>query len=138
MSVSPLFFDSFSFTHLGIKVDLKFSCNLTVIADSSASGKTFLWGMLAEESLFDSRIVAYNYTSRSSDILEKLKGCSGKLVVIDNADILLDNNTRIYIATDNRNQYLIMCRNPKYLFLAKESLVKVDFSDNTLYLKKIF
>ena len=45
-----------------------------------------------------------------------------KLVVIDNADILLGDNTRKYISTDGNNQYLMMGRNPENLFAAKENL----------------
>lgn len=49
----------------------------------------------------------------------------GKLIVIDNADILLDDDTRKYISLDDKNQYLIIGRNPKNLFATKENLFEL-------------
>lgn len=49
----------------------------------------------------------------------------GKLIVIDNADILLDNDTRKYISLDDKNQYLIIGRNPKNLFATKKNLFEL-------------
>ena len=40
-----------------------------------------------------------------------------KLFVIDNADILLDDKMRQYIAFDAQNQYVIIGRNPTGLML---------------------
>lgn len=45
--------------------------------------------------------------------------------MIDNADILLDDDTRKYIALDDKNQYLIIGRNPKNLFVTKENLFEL-------------
>lgn len=47
------------------------------------------------------------------------------MIVIDNADILLDDDTRKYIALDDKNQYLIIGRNPKNLFITKENLFEL-------------
>ena len=47
------------------------------------------------------------------------------MVVIDNADILLNDDTRKYILLDNKNQYLIIGRNPKNLFATKENLFEL-------------
>ena len=41
----------------------------------------------------------------------------GKLIIIDNADILLDDAMRSYIALDGNNQYIIIGRNPTGLLL---------------------
>lgn len=40
--------------------------------------------------------------------------------MIDNADILLDDDTRKYLALDDKNQYFIIGRNPKNLLLRKK------------------
>ena len=50
---------------------------------------------------------------------------NGKLIVIDNADVLLNNDMRKYIALDDKNQYLIIGRNPKNLFTTKENLFEL-------------
>jgi hypothetical protein len=41
--------------------------------------------------------------------------------VIDNADVILSDDVRKYIALDDKNQYLIIGRNPKNLFATKEN-----------------
>lgn len=48
-----------------------------------------------------------------------------KLIVNDNADILLDDDTRKYISLDEKNQYLIIGRNPRNLFATKEKLFEL-------------
>ena len=50
---------------------------------------------------------------------------TGKLIVIDNADILLDDDTRKYISLDDKNQYLIIGRNPKNLFTTSDNLFEL-------------
>ena len=62
------------------------------------------------------------YGNRQKDIRELISKVDGKLIVIDNADILLDDDTRKYISLDDKNQYLIIGRNPKNLFATKEDL----------------
>ena len=66
-----------------------------------------------------------NYLDYQRDILEILKRISGKLIVIGNADILLNDETRKYISLDGQNQYLIIGRNPKNLFATKENLFEL-------------
>ena len=56
------------------------------------------------------------------DILNIIKEAKGKLIVIDNADVLLNDETRKYISLDGENHYLIIGRNPKNLFTTKENL----------------
>ena len=58
-------------------------------------------------------------------IKEIIRQTEGKLVVIDNADILLDDDTRKHISLDDKNQYLIIGRNPKNLFATKENLFEL-------------
>ena len=50
----------------------------------------------------------------------------GKLIVIDNADVLLSDELRKQISLDDRNQYLIIGRNPKNLFATKENLFELE------------
>lgn len=42
--------------------------------------------------------------------------------MIDNADILLDDDTRKYISLDDKNQYLIIRRNSKNLLTTINNL----------------
>ena len=70
-------------------------------------------------------ILCLNYLDYQKNIKEILCQEKGKLIVIDNADILLDDDTRKYISLDDKNQYLIIGRNPKNLFATKENLFEL-------------
>ena len=65
-------------------------------------------------------IVCINYQDYQKDIKKLVSSESGKLIVIDNADILLDDDTRKYISTD-----LIIGRNPKNLFTTSDNLFEL-------------
>ena len=71
------------------------------------------------------KIVCLNYQDYQKDIKEIISQQSGKLIVIDNADILLDDDTRKYISVDDKNQYLIIGRNPKNLFTTSDNLFEL-------------
>ena len=73
----------------------------------------------------NSNIVCINYQDYKKDIKKIIAAETGKLIVIDNADILLDDYTRKYISMDDKNQYLIMGRNPKNLFATSDNLFEL-------------
>lgn len=73
----------------------------------------------------NSNIVCINYQDYKKDIKKIIAAETGKLIVIDNADILLDDDTRKYILMDDKNQYLIMGRNPKNLFATSDNLFEL-------------
>lgn len=73
----------------------------------------------------DSRILCLNYLDYQKDIMTIVSNTQGKLIVIDNADILLSDDIRKYISLDDKNQYLIIGRNPKNLFATKENLFEL-------------
>lgn len=71
-----------------------------------------------------------------------IKNLKDKLFVIDNADILLDDKMRQYIAFDAQNQYVIIGRNPTGLMLELDEIYELS-SENIngrtlLSLKKSF
>ena len=73
----------------------------------------------------NSDIICLNYLDYQKDIDAMIKSAERKLIVIDNADVLLDDDIRKYIAVDDKNQYLIIGRNPKNLFATKENLFEL-------------
>ena len=73
----------------------------------------------------NSKILCLDNYDYQKDIKEIISQTEGELVVIDNADILLNDDTRKYISLDNKNQYLIIGRNPKNLFATKENLFEL-------------
>ncbi len=66
-----------------------------------------------------------NYLDYQKDIASMIKSAKRKLIVMDNADVLLDDDMRKYIAVDDKNQYLIIGRNPKNLFATRENLFEL-------------
>lgn len=89
----------------------------------SGTGKTATFSFIRECMAIDSRILCLNYLDYQKDIMTIISNTQGKLIVIDNADILLSDDIRKYISLDDKNQYLIIGRNPKNLFATKEKNV---------------
>jgi hypothetical protein len=70
-------------------------------------------------------ILCLNYLDYQKNIEGIIKMAEKKLIVIDNADVLLSDDVRKYIALDDKNQYLIIGRNPKNLLATKENLFEL-------------
>lgn len=64
----------------------------------------------------------FDYQKNRKEILSQ---ANRKWIVIDNADMSLDDDARKYISQDDKNQYQIIGRNPKNLFAAKENLFEM-------------
>ena len=91
----------------------------------SGTGKTAAFSFIRESMAVNPKILCLNYLDYQKDIKDVVSKTEGKLIVIDNADILLNDDTRKYISLDDRNQYLIIGRNPKNLFATKENLFEL-------------
>lgn len=91
----------------------------------SGTGKTASFSFIRECMAINPKILCLNYLDYQKDIKDVISKTEGKLIVIDNADILLDDDTRKYISLDDKNQYLIIGRNPKNLFATKENLFEL-------------
>ena len=74
---------------------------------------------------FEEKKLFLNYLDYRNDVADIIKSADKKMIVIDNADILLDDESRKYIALDDKNQYLIIGRNPKNLLATKENLFEL-------------
>ena len=125
MKSKPIVMKPFSTVHTSFVVDFTFTNNITVLTGVSAAGKTAVFSFIRESMSLNPDIVCFNYLDYQKSMNEILMEIKGKLIVIDNADILLDNETRKYISMDEHNQYLIIGRNPKNLFTTKENLFEL-------------
>lgn len=125
MKSKPIVKDHFSTVHTSYVVNFKFTNNITILTGLSAAGKTAAFSFIQETMVTDPEILCLNYLDYQKDIKEIISNAKGKLIVIDNADILLDDETRKYISLDDKNQYLIIGRNPKNLFATKENLFEL-------------
>lgn len=125
MKSKPIVMNHFSTVHTSFVIDFSFDNNITILMGDSGTGKSASYSFIKECMSMNSDILCINYLDYQKDIGEMIKSVTGKLIVIDNADVLLDDNIRKYIALDDKNQYLIIGRNPKNLFTTKENLYEL-------------
>ena len=125
MNSKPMVMDHFKTVHTSYIINFNFTNNITILTGESATGKTAAFSFIKECMSVNPDILCINYLDYQKDILDMICKVQGKLIVIDNADILLDDRTRKYISLDGKNQYLIIGRNPKNLFATKENLFEL-------------
>ena len=125
MKSKPVVMEHFSTQHTSFVVDFEFTNSITILTGDSGTGKTASYSFIKECMALNPNILCLNYLDYQKNIGEIIRNVERKLIVIDNADILLDDDTRKYIALDARNQYLIIGRNPKNLFTTKENLFEL-------------
>lgn len=142
MNCKPIVMERYYTIHTSFVVDFQFTNNITTLIGNSGTGKTASYSFLLESRTEDDRIVCLNHTDIKSDIKSIIESLEGKLIVIDNADILLDHSTRRYITFDSRNQYLIIGRDVRDFLTTEENLfelVAVTRDERTtFYLKRFF
>ena len=125
MKSKPIVMEHFSTVHTSYILNFDFTNNIIILTGLSATGKTASFSFMRECIAVKSNIVCINYQDYKKDIKKIIAAETGKLIVIDNADILLDDDTRKYISMDDKNQYLIMGRNPKNLFATSDNLFEL-------------
>ncbi len=125
MKSKPIVMEHFSTVHTSFVLDFEFTNNITILTGDSGAGKTASFSFIKECMALNPDIMCLNYLDYQKDIAGIIKNASGKLIVIDNADVLLDDDVRKYIALDDKNQYLIIGRNPKNLFATKDNLFEL-------------
>lgn len=125
MKSKPRVMEHFSTVHTSFIVDFTFTNNITILTGKSGTGKTAAFSFIKECMALNPDILCLNYLDYQKNILDILQSVNGKLIVIDNADILLNDETRKYISLDDRNQYLIIGRNPRNLFATRENLFEL-------------
>lgn len=125
MKSKPIVMEHFSTIHTSFLINFTFTNNLTILTGDSGTGKTATFSFIKECMAINPNILCLNYLDYQKNIKEIICQASGKLIVIDNADILLKDDTRKYISLDDKNQYLIIGRNPDNLFITKENLFEL-------------
>ncbi|MCM1468161.1 MAG: hypothetical protein NC086_08435, partial [Alistipes sp.] len=125
MYSKPVVMEDLKARHTTFLLEFHFTNNITLLMGDSGVGKTLIFGILQELSATDKRILCINYFDINKEIKNEIENASGKLIIIDNADAILDDDTRKVIAFDRENQYLIIGRNPQNLLTTKENLFKL-------------
>ncbi len=123
--VKPLLTKEIKTKHTSFDVNLSLDNNVTFIQGDSGVGKSAVYSFIEELSVTDKRLKCLNYLDINKGYKNQIKQSKGKLFVIDNADILLDDALRGYIAFDSNNQYVIIGRNPKGLQINLSEVYKL-------------
>ena len=131
MRNKPKVVDRITESIFGILFDLVFDTNIIFLTGSSGNGKSFIFQALDEMRTYDARIETFNYKDLNKFSLNLLQTLHERLVVIDNADILLGIPERRYIAFDDNNQYLLIGRDPSDLMLTPENFHRVRFDEDS-------
>ena len=122
MKIEPIVFNQLNTTHTSFEIVFQLETNITFISGDSGVGKSAVFSFIKELAAEDKRIRCFNYLDQKSNYKKSIKQSKGKLFVIDNADILLDDSMRKYIAQDSNNQYIIIGRNPTGLLLSMDEI----------------
>lgn len=126
MKSKPVVMEHFSTVHSSFVLDFAFKNNITILMGDSGTGKTAAFSFIRECMAINPKLLCLNYLDYQKNIKDIISRAEGKLIVIDNADILLDDDTRKYISLDDKNQYLIIGRSPKNFFATKENLYELE------------
>lgn len=137
MEVSPLITKHIYTQHTSFVIDIQLQNNITLISGESGTGRTLLYSIIEELAAEDKRIKCFNYLDYKKSYKSSIKRSKRKLFVIDNADILLDDSIRSYIALDNNNQYIIIGRNPTGLLLSMDEIYELK-SETTNEITTLF
>ena len=116
--------------------DLVFDDRITLVGGDSGTGKTVLYEMLEDLRLTDEyqAIKLFNY--KSDALLESMKQCRDRFIVIDNADILIDDEVRRFINFDFSNQYMLFLRNCDGLNVSDKSFKVLKLDNNRITLEE--
>ena len=116
--------------------NLVFDDRITLVGGDSGTGKTVLYEMLEDLRLTDEykAIKLFNY--KSDDLLESMKQCRDRFIVIDNADILIDDEVRRFINFEFSNQYMLFLRNCAGLNVSDKSFKVLKLDNNRITLEE--
>ena len=116
--------------------DLTFDDRITLVGGDSATGKTVLYEMLEDLRLTDEykAIKLFNY--KTDNLLESMKQCKDKFIVMDNADILMDDEIRKFINFEFSNQYMLFLRNCDGLNVSDKSFKVLKLDKNRITLEE--
>lgn len=116
--------------------DLMFDDRITLVGGDSGTGKTVLYEILEDLRFTDEykAIKLFNY--KSDNLLEAVKQCRDNFIVIDNADILIDDDIRRFINFESSNQYMLFLRNCDGLNVSDKSFKVLKLDNNRITLEE--
>ncbi len=116
--------------------DLVFEDRITLVGGDSGTGKTVLYEMLEDLRLTDQYKAMKLFNYRSDNFLESMKQCRDNFIVVDNADILIDDEVRKFINFEFSNQFMLFLRNCDGLKVSDQSFKVLKFDHNRITLEE--
>ncbi len=115
--------------------ELFFDDRITLVGGDNGTGKTVLYEILEDLKLTDeyNAIKLFNY--KSDNMKENLIKCKECFIVIDNADILIDDDIRQFINFEFSNQYMLFLRNCDGLNVSDKSFKILHLEDKKITLQ---
>lgn len=116
--------------------DLIFDDRITLVGGDSGTGKTVLYGMLEDLRMVEQyrAIKLFNY--KTDGFFEQLTQCKNRFIVIDNADILINDEVRRFINFEFSNQYMLFLRNCDGLNVSDKSFRVMKLYNNRVTLEE--
>ena len=116
--------------------ELSFDDRITLVGGDSGTGKTVLYEMLEDLRLTDDyhAIKLFNY--KSDNVEDNLKMCRNNFIVIDNADILINDDMRKFMNFELSNQYMLFLRNCDGLNVSDKSFKVLKLEKNKITLEE--
>ncbi|MCD7726429.1 MAG: ABC transporter ATP-binding protein [Clostridiales bacterium] len=111
--------------HTTYVVDFTFINNITFLTGDSGQGKSAVFSFFEEDAARNPQLLCFNYLDWRKDIAHTIADAEGKLIVVDNADLLLTDEMRKHIALDVKNQYLLIGRDPRNLYATKDNIFEL-------------
>ena len=136
MKSKPVVMEHFSTVHSSFIVDFTFKNNITILMGDSGTGKTAAFSFIQECMAINSKILCLNYLDYQKNIQEIIRDAEGKLIVIDNADILMDDEVRRFINFEFSNQYMLFLRNCDGLNVSDKSFKVMKVESNMITLEE--
>ena len=130
-----MIYKNISFKAAPFSYELFFDDRITLVGGDSGTGKTVLYEILEDLKLTEeyNAIKLFNY--KSENLKENLKKCRDCFIVIDNADILIDDDIRRFINFEFSNQYMLFSRNCDGLNVSDKRFKRLQLDDNKITLQ---
>lgn len=131
-----MIYKNITFQAAPFSYELSFDDRITLVGGDSGTGKTVLYEMLEDLKLTDkyNAIKLFNY--KSEDLTENLEKCRNNFIVIDNADILINDDIRKFINFELSNQYMLFLRNCDGLNVSDKSFKELKMENNRITLEE--
>lgn len=112
--------------------ELVFDDRITLVGGDSGTGKTVLYEMLEDLRLTDAYHAMKLFNYKSDNVEENLEKCRNNFIVIDNADILINDDMRKFINFEFSNQYMLFLRNCDGLNVSDKSFKVLKLEKNKI------